>query len=235
VRSARTSDVEVAGALNHPMLAYSGANGGVLRQVRSGPLVDVGIDAKGVTSIYTKNQRGSSSNLYRFFLPTADIYAARGKEGGTPPAFFQYRAKTDTAAGDPVKGVRVGYGGGAATVVEYTWNGKDGWDRTQNGVPHVMANNHQRVSPQNVVILVTPYKNSGFTDVLGAPSPQAVLQGSGEAWFLADGKLLKGSWSRPGPVGPFTFSGAFGVPVKLTPGQTFIELAPGAGSASILP
>ena len=85
------------------------------------------------------------------------------------------------------------------------------------------------------MILVTPYKNSGFTDVLGAPSPQAVLEGSGEAWFLSDGKLLKGTWSRPGPIGPFTFSGAFGVPMKLTPGQTFIELAPGAGSASVLP
>jgi len=235
VRSARTSDVDVAGALNHPMLAYSGANGGVLRQLRAGPLVDVGIDARGVTPIYTKNQRGNSNNLYRYFLPIADIYTARGKDGGTPAPLFAYRAKGEASTGDAVKGVRVGYGGGAATVVTYQWNGKDGWDRTQNGTAHVMANNHQRISPQNVVILVTPYKNSGFTDVLGSPSPQAVLEGSGEAWFLSDGKLLKGTWSRPGPVGPFTFSGAFGVAVKLTPGQTFIELAPGAGSASVLP
>jgi hypothetical protein len=232
VRSARTSDVGLAGALNHPMLAYSGANGGVLGQVRRGPLVDVGIDAAGVTAIYQRNQRGSS--LYRYFLPTGDIYGARGKEGGTPSAFFAYRAKGEAATGDPVKGVKVGYGGGAATVVNYEWNGT-GWDRTQNGAPHVMANNKQRISPPNVVVLITPYKDSGFTDVLGAPSPQAVIEGSGDAWFLTDGKLLKGRWSRPGPVGQITFSGAFGVPVKLTPGQTFIELAPGAGSASVLP
>jgi hypothetical protein len=235
VRSARSSDIDVAGLLNRPLFAYSGANGGVLRQVRSGPLVDVGIDARGVTPIYQRNQRGSASNLYRYFLPTADVYDARGKEAGTPPPLFQYLAKGETPPGDAVKGARVGYGGGAATVVEYQWNGTNGWDRTQNGVPHVMANNKQRLSPANVVILITPYRDSGFRDVVGAASPQAVLQGSGEAWFLTQGKLLQGTWSRPGPVGPFTFTGAFGLPMKLTPGQTFIELAPGRGSATVLP
>jgi len=235
VRSARTSDIDVAGLLNRPMLAYSGANGGVLRQVRGGPLVDVGIDARGVTSIYQRNQRGSSSNLYRYFLPTAEVYAARGTDAGTPAPLFQYLAKGEKPAGDVVKGARVGYGGGAATVVEYHWNGTNGWDRTQNGTPHVMANNKQRISPANVVILITPYKDSGFRDVVGAPSPQAVLQGSGEAWFLTQGRLFKGTWSRPGPVGAFTFTGAFGLAMKLTPGQTFIELAPGQGSATVLP
>ena len=235
VRSARTSDVGVAGLLNRPMLAYSGANGGVLRQVRAGPLVDVGIDARGVTPIYQSHQRGGSANLYRYFLPTADLYAARGKETGTPAPLFQYLAKGEQAQGDVAQGVRVGYGGGAATVVTYHWNGRNGWDRSQNGAPHVMANSKQQLSPANVVVLITPYKDSGFRDVVGAPSPQAVLEGSGDAWFFTQGKVLKGRWSRPGPIGVFTFSGPFGVPMKLSPGQTFIELAPGLGSATVLP
>jgi hypothetical protein len=235
VRSARGSDVEIAGLLNKPLLVYSGAAGPVLRQVRSGPLVDTGIDARGVTAIYQRNQRGGTANLYRYFLPTGDLYGAKGSEGGTPPAIFQYRAGKEEAAGDVVKGAHVGYGGGAATNVDYTWNGTNGWNRTQNGGPHVMANTKQQLSPANVVILITPYKDSGVRDVTGAASPQAVLQGTGEAWFLTGGKLLKGTWSRPGPVGPFTFSGAFGVPVKLAPGQTFIELAPGRGSATVVP
>jgi hypothetical protein len=230
VRSARTSDVEIAGALNKPLLAYSGANGGVLRQVRSGPLVDAGIDARGVTAIYQRNQRGRS--VYRYFLPTADIYAAKGKDGGTPAPLFQYLTKTEVAAGDAVKGVRINYG---ATTAEYEWNGKY-WARIQNGVAHVMANSHARVGPVNVVVLMTPYRDSGFRDVTGARSPQAVLEGSGEAWFFTGGKLLKGTWSRSGPAAPFSFvAGPFGAPVKLTPGQTFIELAPGAGSAAVVP
>jgi hypothetical protein len=235
VRSARTSDVGIAGALNHPLLAYSGANGGVLRQVRGGPLVDAGIDAAGVTAIYQRNQRGGSRNLYRYFLPTAEVYAAKGEDGGTPPALFTYRSADQPFPGDPVKGVRVGYGGGAATVVRYEWDAATGgWARTQNERVHVMAGGGPRISPPNVVVLITPYRNSGFRDITGAPSPEAVLEGSGEAWFLSDGKLVKGNWSRSGPNGGFTFSDAVGAPVALTPGQTWIELAPGTGSATIL-
>jgi hypothetical protein len=230
VRSARTSDVEIAGALNKPLLAYSGANGGVLRQVRSGPLVDAGIDQGAVTPIYQRNQRGRS--VYRFFLPTGDIYEARGSEGSTPIPLFQYLAKKEKAQGEDVKSASVRYG---ATTAAYDWNAKTKkWDRIQNGAAHVMPgkdDSRVRVAPANVVILMTPYRDSGFRDVTGAASPMAVLQGTGEAWFLVGGKLLKGSWSRPGPVGPFTFTAAFGIPVKLTPGQTFIELAPGGASA----
>jgi hypothetical protein len=233
VRSARSSDVGIAGALDRPMLAYSGANGGVLRELRRGPLVDVGIDAGGVTSIYLRNQRGGTRNLYRFFLPTADIYAARGKDGGTPPALFAYRADGEAFPGRPVKGAQVGYGGGAATTVSYEWDGK-GWARTQNGRVHQMAGNGARIAPPNVAILITPYRNSGYRDVTGAVSPQAVLEGAGEAWFLSDGKVVQGRWARPGPTGHFSFTGPDGQPVKLTPGQTFLELAPGAGSASLI-
>ena len=234
VRSARTSDVHIASTLNHPMLAYSGANGGVLRQVRAAPLVDVGVDARGVTSIYLRNQRGGTRNLYRFFLPTGDLYSARGSEGGTPPAVFHYRAKGVVAPGEPVKGVHVGYGGGAATVVDYAWSGH-GWDRTQNGRAHVMAGGGPRLSPANVVVLFVPYRSSGFRDVTGAVSPEAVLEGGGDAWFLAGGKVVRGRWARPAPESPFTFAAPDGSIPELTPGQTFIELAPGPGSATIIP
>src|SRR5687767_14919574 len=43
VRSARTSDLDIAGNLNMPYFAYSGANSGVLRLVREGPMIDMGV------------------------------------------------------------------------------------------------------------------------------------------------------------------------------------------------
>ena len=233
VRSARSSDVGLAGALNRPMLAHSGANRGVLREIAAGPLVDVGIDARGVTGIYLRNQRGGTRNLYRFFLPTADFYAARGSEGGPPPALFAYRAKRVPSVGDPARGVRVVYGGGAATDVTYEWDG-DGWARSQNGRIHQMAGGGPRIAPPNVVVLMTPYRASGYRDVTGAASPEAVLDGAGEAWFLSDGKLVRGRWARGGPTGTFALTGPDGLPVALTPGQTWIELAPGVASAALL-
>lgn len=235
VRSARSSDVAIAGLLNRPLLSYSGANDGVLGQVRQGPLVDVGIDAAGVTDVYQRNQRGGTRNLYRYFLPITELYAAKGGDGGTPPALFTYRAADAEPAGDPARGVRVGYGGGAPTTVVYEWDeGLGGWARTQNEKAHVMAGGGPRIAPANVVVLITPYRDSGFSDATGAASPEAVLEGSGEAWFLSGGKVVKGTWNRPAPDAPMTFAGPNGQPPALTPGQTWIELAPGAGSASLL-
>jgi hypothetical protein len=235
VRSARTSDIGLGNLLNRPLLAYSGANGGVLREVRNSPLVDVGIDRGEVTAIYQRNQRGGTRNLYRYFLPTADLYAARGGEGGTPPTLFAYRAADAPPAGDPVRGVRIGYGGGAATTNLYEWDATlNGWARTQNDRVHVMAGGGPRIAPPNVVVLMTPYRNSGYRDTTGAPSPEAVLEGSGEAWFLSAGTIVRGTWNRPGPAAPITFAGPDGQPPTLTPGQTWIELAPGAGSATVL-
>ena len=235
VRSARTSDVNIGNALNHPLIAYSGANSAVLRQVRTSALIDVGIDHAAATSIYTRNQRGGSSNLYRFFTPTADFYEVRGSDGGTPPALFRYRAEGQPSVGDPTPGARVGYGGGAATTVSYQWDANlQGWARTQNDKPHQMAGGGPRLAPTNVVILETPYRDSGFRDVTGAASPEVVLEGSGQAWFLSDGKVVGGRWSRSGADGAFSFVDAAGAEMLLTPGQTFIELAPAAGAVAIL-
>lgn len=231
VRSARTSDIGIASALNRPLLSYSGANIGVLREVRRSPLVDVGIDEGSVTSIYQRNQRGSG--LLRYFLPTSDLYDARGDLGATPPQLFQYRAEGEDPNGDPATGVQIGYGGSISTVNRYEWDGT-GWARSQNDKVHQMAGGGPRIAPENVVILFTQYRSSGYVDSSGAPSPEAVLEGGGEAWYFTGGRLIRGTWSHPGPNAPFTFTSAIGAPVELTPGQTWIELAPGPGSATVL-
>ncbi len=231
VRSARTTDIGLAANMNNPLFAYSGANGGVLRLVRNGPLIDVGIDRGEATSVYTRNQRGSG--LLRFFFPTDEMYETRGAEGGTPPQAFTFREEGATVTGEAAGGVQVGYGGGAATVVRYEWDG-GGWARTQNGTAHVMADNGARIAPQNVIVQFVDYRSSGFIDSTGAPSPEAVLEGEGEAWVFTDGKLIRGRWSRPTRDAVTSFTDATGAPIALTPGQTFIELAPGAGSATVL-
>lgn len=231
VRSARTTDIEIASALNMPYFAYSGANGGVLRLVREGPMIDMGVDRAEATAVYSRNQRGRG--LHRFFLPTAEVYEA-GREGaGTPPELFTWRSGGSRATGETVAGVQIGYGGGAATVVRYEWNG-DGWARTQNGRDHVMADTGVRVAPANVIVQFVEYRPSGFVDVTGASSPEAALIGEGDAWVFIDGRLIRGRWSRPTRDHVTSYLDAGGNPIGLTPGQTFVELAPGAGSATVI-
>jgi hypothetical protein len=229
VRSARTSDLEIAGNLNMPFFAYSGANGGVLRLVREGPMIDMGIDRGEATSVYTRNQRGSG--LHRFFFPTEELYAAGRAGAMTPPQLFTYRDEAATAAGEPAAGVNISYAGGSATRVRYDWNAASGgWDRSQNDQAHVMADNAARISPKNVIVQFTPYSASDFVDVTGSRSPEAEMVGEGEAWVFTDGKLVRGRWSRPDRGAVTAYTDAAGVPIPMTPGQTFVELVPSQGS-----
>ena len=233
VRSARTTDLGIAGNLNNPLFAYSGANAGVLRMVRNGPMIDVGIDNGEATRVYTRNQRGSG--LLRFFLPTDQMYAeTRADEAGTPPPFFTFRKTADPSpAGEAATGVQIGYGGNASTVVRYEWDGS-GFARSPFGVAHVMADSKERIKPANVVVQFVDYRSSGFIDSTGAASPEAVLEGEGEAWVFTDGKLIRGRWVRPGRGDVTQLLDAGGQPIALTPGRTWVELAPGAGSATVL-
>src|SRR3954451_12171160 len=86
VRSARTSDLDIAGDLHNPYFCFSGANGGVLKQVRNGPMPDMGVERAEATRVYTRNQRGSG--LHRFFLPTKEIYDVGRAGAQTPPQLF---------------------------------------------------------------------------------------------------------------------------------------------------
>jgi hypothetical protein len=61
--------------------------------------------------------------------------------------------------------------------------------------------------------------------------PEADLVGEGEAWLLSDGKVVKGHWKKADANSVTTFTDANGAPLKLTPGQTWLELPkPGDGS-----
>jgi hypothetical protein len=239
VRSARTSDLEIAGDLNMPYFAYSGANSGVLQLVRNGPMIDMGVDRSEASPVYRRNQRGSG--LHRFFLPTNEIYDA-GREGaGTPPQLFTYRDEEEIATGEAANGLTIGYAGGAATRVKYEWDAAShGWRRSQNDRAHVMADTKVQIAPANVIVQFTPYTSSSFVDVTGARSPEAEMVGEGEAWVFTDGKLVRGRWTRPARDQVTSFVDAGGNPIDLTPGQTFVELVPapgsflGAGSVSVL-
>jgi Protein of unknown function (DUF3048) N-terminal domain/Protein of unknown function (DUF3048) C-terminal domain len=229
VRSARTSDIAIARNFGRPLFAFSGANGGVLAMVReTDALVDAGVDRGGdIGGVYGRNRRGTG--LLRFFIPTQELYAVMGGEGQAPPPLFTYRPAGQPSNGGPVNGLNVTYGGGRlTTTMTYEWNGTS-WDRSQDGRAHVMANG-PRISPANVVVLVTPYRDSGFVDVTGAPSPEAVLEGGGEAFVLTDGKLVGGRW-QIGPDGRIALFDAANLPIGLTPGPTWLELSPTAPAA----
>ncbi|MBW3573585.1 MAG: DUF3048 domain-containing protein [Actinobacteria bacterium] len=228
VRSARTTDLDLTANLNRPLFAYSGANLGVLERVRGANLIDLGYDVR------PDDYQVRGSGVLRFFIDTAAFFGFAPPDAGPPPPLFTFRKEGEavSAAGaEDTAGVSIAYGGEANTQVSYDVV-EGGWARNQNGSPYVDASGSPIV-PANVIVQFSEYRDSGFVDVVGSASPEAVTVGEGEAWVLTGGKLVRGRWSRPDPGSTTAYTDSAGAPISLTPGRTWIELAP-FGSAAPL-
>jgi hypothetical protein len=232
VRSARSTDIAIATALNRPLFAYSGANASFLELVRAAPLVDVGV---GVLKGSYRREPGRPA-LYNLFSSTSELYGKAPEGGGAPPPMFSYRAageKLAAAGAEAATGVAMEYRDKVRTAVEWRWHATSAtWRRVQNGTPHVDAADVE-VAPRNVVVQFVGYRDTGFVDQSGTAVPEAELLGEGEAWILTDGQIVRGRWSKPDAATTTTYLDSAGQPVKLTPGQTWVEL-PKPGTARTL-
>ncbi len=220
VRSARTSDPPLLEGFDRPLFAYSGANRGTQEAVDASTLLDVGHDAE--PDLYWRSEdRRAPHNL---FTSADALWALALDRREVPPEPFTFRFEGQDLhpAAEPAAGVFVDFG---RTEVDYEWNGS-GWQRTHNGEPHVDSDG-TRVAPPNVVIMFTEYG----TSAADARSPEAVTTGSGQAWVLTDGHVVRGEWRRTSADLPARLT-AGGEPVHLTPGRTWVALAP-ADSATL--
>ena len=233
VRSARSTDIAIASALNRPLFAYSGANPAFQSLVSRAPLVDVGVDR--APDGYRRESGRPAP--YNQFSSTAALLSRAPRGPGPPPRLFPFRRSGEPASGDGVRaaaGVDLEYRDVIVTAVQYRWDGTAGtWKRNQNGTAHVNEAGAQ-YAPRNVVVQFVDYRDTGFRDQSGAPVPEAVLVGEGEAWVFTDGSVVKGRWKKPSPESVTQYLDAAGAPVRLTPGRTWVEL-PRPGRAGIVP
>ena len=227
IRSARSTDISIASELNKPLFGYSGANKVFLNLVRSSPLVDVGVDR--IPAEYRRD--GSRRAPHNLMATTAGLFKHAPAGSGPPPPLFLYRAAGEAASGagiGPASHLQVIFQSNRVTSI-YDWDpAGGGWKRGQNGTAHV-DNAGRQVGPKNVIVQFVNYRNTGLVDPSGSPVPEANLIGTGEAWVLTDGKIVKGTWTKPSAGAVTTYTDPAGAPIKLTPGQTWVELAPPGG------
>lgn len=226
VRSARTTDLALVSQLNRPLFAWSGGNVKVVAAVHDAPLLDVGVDV--VPGAYQRDEsRRQPHNLY---VRPADLYDRDDGDAHPPPPMFQFRLPGEdlSPGAEVVRGVRIEWGGISSVPVSYSYDARsDTWRRDQAGTPHVDADGTP-VAPRNVVILFSDYVVSPADPL----SPEARTVGSGEAWVLTKGRVVKGFWNRPTPDRPAELATGIDRPIKLTAGRTWVELAR-RGSATL--
>lgn len=231
VRSARATDVAIAEPLNRPLYAWSGGNKATAALIRASALRDVGFDAQ--SSAYSRQSRGGHRAPHNLYTSTPALFALAADDAGPPPPLFQYRTAdqappaTAAAAGS----VHITFGGGPGSApVDWSWDAaQERFLRRQKGTPHVDETGAQ-IAVANVIVMFVPYRATGDQDSAGNSVPEADLVGTGTVWVMTDGKLVEGTWSKPAKSAVPTFVDAAGDTIQLTPGQTWVELAPPGSS-----
>jgi hypothetical protein len=232
VRSARSSDLPILAELGRPLFAWSGANATFAAAVRAADIVDVGVAATPGAYWWAADRR-APYNLFAAPERLREAGAGDAASAIPPNALFSYRA-----AGVPLSGPGAAPAGGfdttgagrVSTGIEWSWNpGLAGWERSQNGTPHVDSDGEQ-VRAANVIVRFTPYRDSGVRDSTGAVVPEAQAVGEGDAWLLSGGQAQQGRWHKAATDAPTTCTDAAGAPLRLAPGPTWVEvLPPGTG------
>jgi Protein of unknown function (DUF3048) N-terminal domain/Protein of unknown function (DUF3048) C-terminal domain len=212
VRSVRRTDQGVVTPIGG-IFVYSGGAPYAIASIKTAP-VDLIDETRAGSAMFRDHSRSAPHNLY---ARPAALFAF----GGTPvppPPLFSYRPAHQAVPGAAVTTFNVGFGAGFS--VTYQWNApRRVWARHVDD-PSMEASD-PNVAPANVIVMFVHY--DGGVGVIGS---EANLIGTGDATVFTAGHEIAGRWVRPDRAHPAQFVTSAGAAIRLTPGQTWVELAP---------
>jgi Protein of unknown function (DUF3048) N-terminal domain/Protein of unknown function (DUF3048) C-terminal domain len=228
VRSVRSTDPDVVRPIGG-LFAYSGGiTPFIVLLHATGGVVDVGFDADS-SAYHRRSGRPAPHDLYTSVGILRQVTPAGM---GPPPALFTYLGPGQAFGGAgaaPATHVTVPFG--SLTVGEWQWDpASSTWLRTTNGTPHVVDGGGQ-LAFTTVIVEFVPYTSTGYLDPARTPVDRADVLGSGDAWILASGQIVRGHWAKAASGDVTSFTDAAGAPIAIPPGKTWITLAPVGANA----
>ena len=211
IRSGRIMDPDLAAPLGG-IFVYSGGIQQTEDAIKATPGVNVIVDTGSGGALFRDNSKVAPHNLYGH----TDQLLANGGKPAPPPPLFQYLPAGVPFVGDNVNAFTIKYDPTFGQPT-YTWDAAIGaWRRSVGATPFLTTDGGQ-VAPNNVIVqFVGSY----------LPSPEGGsfnTVGAGDAWIFSAGKMIRGKWSRTAQTSPTSFTDTNGVPVRLTPGRTWVE------------
>ena len=224
IRSARMSDVDLLANYGRPALAYSGVSNYTQKRISKGQQVNLSFDEGGAGF----SRDGSRPAPYNVIGNPAALLKRAGKVGPLTDIGFRY--------GDPITG------GTAATKVSTAWlsakfsasyaAGAGTYTVSTDGRKEIDALTGKALRPATIVIQNVKVKDSGNRDVNGNATPSPVLTGTGKVTVLRDGKVWRGTWSRPKATSPTVFA-VGDERLMFAPGQVWVLLVPNGQKVTV--
>ncbi|KRC60645.1 hypothetical protein ASE14_06555 [Agromyces sp. Root81] len=226
VRSIRPMDPDIASPLGG-IIAYSGGQDQFVAMMMATPLVNIVFDFDDTGLFYRADERPGPHDV---ILRSAEA-VSRNASLAPPPVQFHYGTADPLAApalaAVPTSRIELVFSDGRFPA--WDWDAAASvWLRSQEGSPDAEASG-ERVRATNVVTVRVAIDGS-YGEV-----PKTVMIGSGEAWVSVAGRTAHGTWSKDAAGSPITLTADDGSPLRLAPGNTWVELVPGEGSATFTP
>jgi hypothetical protein len=130
---------------------------------------------------------------------------------------FMTPSEIDKAKQDTKATLSLGFGGGGAVKWEYDPESNK-FTRYWAGILDKDFATNETINTSNIVVMQV-----GSVQIEGQYNT-VYIYGEGEAKFYMNGKELKGKWKKDGFKGALLFEDEEGNPLKLVPGQTFVEI-----------
>jgi len=213
VRSARETDLQLLAGLGAPALAFSGEAPELRPLLATAPVVDASASAM-PAAYYRERDRPPPHNVY---TRTAALSA------GGPPRDIGFQFGALPAGGRATANITARF---PSVSISAEWVAAERrWVFGVDGAP-LLAAEGGRPGAATVVLQQVVVRDTAIRDAAGAPSPFAESVGAGPAVVLRDGQAFDGTWSRPSPDAPTTFTRPDGAPLTFAPGPVWVLLLP---------
>jgi hypothetical protein len=230
VRSARLIDLELP-AIFDAIFVFSGSSGGVKARLQASDFADRIIASEWQATCpplcRVPVENVPCADLEHTLFTTLPALWAQAAQAGLdqPPRLSGWAfSAVPLSPGQPASAVHVGY---ASSPVDWRYEPANGrYHRWQDGVRHVAAETHQRLTASNVVVLFAHHAYSDIRESTNFYSLEIQFWGQGHALVFRDGQVFETQWVRAERSGLFQLVDTAGAPLPLKPGRTWFEFVP---------
>jgi hypothetical protein len=238
VRSVRAMDADIAAAFGG-VFCFSGGVAQFIALLQQ-------------TTLYLADETSQQSVKPNSFSRTSEkpaphnvvvdmgLLQSQQKDLGAPNPIFTYAPflpETQTyepstaSSGASTKDVTVKYPGATSF---WKGDGEGNLLRDQDGKPHEDGSSKEQIKAKNVVVLEVAI-DSSIVDPNNGIVPRTIMISGGRAWVFEDGRHVEGTWSKASQTAPIVLLDSTGAPLKLAPGNTWVELMPTTSKITITP
>ncbi|MDJ1113087.1 DUF3048 domain-containing protein [Microbacterium dauci] len=222
VRSIRPMDPDIAGPLGG-IIAYSGGQSRFVAMMKKTELHNAIHGGKDDRFMFRTDKRRAPHNV----ILQADDVVTNYDSLDAPSAQFRYSPEGWAPLfGRASDGVDIVFS--QASERNWRWSADAGvYARSQAGVAD-RVDDGTRITAENVVVLEV--------DIDGRYGhiPKTVMVDEGQGWVSTGGSVMKVTWEKTSRDARIVLRNAAGSEVRLTPGNTWVELMPKSGSIDVL-